>query len=64
MRLQVGTLLGEQENNKEGRKTTVRGIIGLLVCNIYSYNIRCTVMYCVQKWSEGETPAQVEDKNC
>ena len=56
--------MGEQENNKEGRKTTVRGRIGLLVCNIYSYNIRCTVMYCVQKWSEGETPAQVEDKNC
>ena len=64
MRLQVGTLSGEQR----GKENRVMGIRGFVVCTIYSCNIRrCTVMYIVQNWSEGgETPTQVEDtiKNC
>ena len=57
----IGRREGEVERKGfEGRKNRVR--YKTLVCNIYSCNTRCTVMYIVQNWSEGgQTPAQVEE---
>ena len=58
--LGIGRREGEVERKGfEGRKNRVR--YKTLVCNIYSCNTRCTVMYIVQNWSGGQTPAQVEE---